>query len=99
MGHVVPLGKNLKEFLSPLGISEILRFSELLVYTEAVLVLLKIFPHHFEFASSANIEEVMKFYNLGDKTFETDFMKHAWSSACFLSYKLHLKHAFYQPHI
>ena len=23
--------------------------------------------------STANIEEVMKFYNLGDKTFETDF--------------------------
>ena len=25
------------------------------------------------YASTANIEEVMKFYNLGDKTFETDF--------------------------
>ena len=25
------------------------------------------------YASTANIEEVMKFYNLDDKTFETDF--------------------------
>ena len=25
------------------------------------------------YASTANIEEVMKFYNTGDKTFETDF--------------------------
>ena len=25
------------------------------------------------YTSTANIEEVMKFYNLGDKTFETDF--------------------------
>ena len=25
------------------------------------------------YASTANIKEVMKFYNLGDKTFETDF--------------------------
>ena len=25
------------------------------------------------YASTANIEEVMKFYNLGDKTFETNF--------------------------
>ena len=25
------------------------------------------------YASTANIEEVMKFYNLGHKTFETDF--------------------------
>ena len=27
----------------------------------------------FNYGSTANIEEVMKFYNLGDKTFETDF--------------------------
>ena len=26
------------------------------------------------YASAANIEEVMKFYNLGDKTFETDLI-------------------------
>ena len=25
------------------------------------------------YASTANIREVMKFYNLGDKSFETDF--------------------------
>ena len=32
-------------------------------------------PFHktLNYASTANIEEVMKFYNLGDKTFETDF--------------------------
>ena len=27
----------------------------------------------FNYASTANAEEVMKLYNLGDKTFETDF--------------------------
>ena len=27
-------------------------------------------------ASTANVQEVMKFYNLGDKTFETDFSQH-----------------------
>ena len=32
-------------------------------------------PFHniLNYASTANIEEVMKFYNPGDKTFETDF--------------------------
>ena len=32
----------------------------------------KPFHNTLNFASTANIEEVMKFYNLGDKTFETD---------------------------
>ena len=31
------------------------------------------FHNTLNYASIANIEEVMKFYNLGDKTFETDF--------------------------
>ena len=31
------------------------------------------FHNTFIYASTANIEEVMKFYNLGDKTFKTDF--------------------------
>ena len=31
------------------------------------------FHNTLNYASTANIEEVMKFYNLGDKTFETDF--------------------------
>ena len=60
-----PLGKNFIFFVS-FGIVEILGFSELSV------VLLKTFPEH-NYASTANIEEAMKFYNLGDKTFETDF--------------------------
>ena len=33
----------------------------------------KRFHNTLNYASTANIEEVMKFYNLGDKTFETDF--------------------------
>ena len=33
----------------------------------------KPFRNSLDCASIANIEEVMKFYNLGDKTFETDF--------------------------
>ena len=33
----------------------------------------KPFHNTLNYASAANIEEVMKFYNLGDKTFETDF--------------------------
>ena len=70
MGHVVPWRKNLN-FLVSLGITEILGFSELSVYTEVVLS--KPFHNTLNYVSAANIEEVMKFYNLGDKTFETDF--------------------------
>ena len=33
-------------------------------------------PNTLNYASTANIEEVMNFYNLGDKTFETDFSYH-----------------------
>ena len=33
----------------------------------------KPFQNNLNYASTANIEEFMKFYNLGDKTFETDF--------------------------
>ena len=68
MGNVGPLGKT-SLFVS-LGIAEILGFSELSMYTETVL--LKIFLHTLNYASAANIEEVMKFYNLGNKSFETD---------------------------
>ena len=32
-----------------------------------------LFQNTLNYVSIANIEEVMKFYNLGDKTFETDF--------------------------
>ena len=63
-------GRTLLFFVS-LGVAEIFGFSELSVYTEVFL--LKTFPQRFQYASIANIEEVMKFHNLGDKTFETDF--------------------------
>ena len=33
----------------------------------------KSFHNTLDYASTANIEEVVKFYNLGNKTFETDF--------------------------
>ena len=31
------------------------------------------FQNNLNYASTSNIREVIKFYNLGDKTFETDF--------------------------
>ena len=70
LGHVGPLGKNLN-FLSPLGS---LKFEDFLSF----LFMLKLSyskPFHktLKYASTANIEEVMQFYNLGDKTFEADF--------------------------
>ena len=71
MGHVGSFGKNLN-FLVSLGIAENLGFSELSVYTE--IVLLKTFHNTLNYASTANIEEVMKFYNSDDKTFEIDFI-------------------------
>ena len=68
MGHVGPLGKNLNFFVS-LGIAEILGFSEVSVYTEVVLLVYsKPFQNTLNYASTANIQEVMKFYKLGDKT-------------------------------
>ena len=70
MGHVGPLGKNLK-FLSPLGSLKFHDFLSFLFIQK--LSYLKPFHNTLNYASSANIEEVMKFYNLGDKTFETDF--------------------------
>ena len=70
MGHVGPLGKNLN-FLSFLGS---LKFQDCLSF----LFILKLsysnpFHNSLNYASTANMEEVMKIYNLGDKTFETDF--------------------------
>ena len=65
----VPWGKT-SLFVS-LGIAEILGFSELSIYSKVVL--LKPFCNTLNYASTANIEEVMKFYNLGEKIFETDF--------------------------
>ena len=70
MGHVGPLGKNLNFFVS-LGIAE---FHDFLSF-QFILKLSYSKPFHntLNYASTTNIEEVMKFYNLGDKTFETDF--------------------------
>ena len=70
MGPCRSFGGNLS-FLASLGIAEILGFFELSVYTEVI------YPQSFHntsnYAFTASIEEVMRFYNLGDKTFETDF--------------------------
>ena len=79
MGHVGILEKNLN-FLSPLGS---LNFRDFL----SCLFILKLsyskpFYNTLNYASTANIEEVMKLYNLGDKTFETDFSSKVLTSRC-----------------
>ena len=75
------MGKKLNFFYS-LGMAEILGLSELSVYIEAVP--LKTFPQHLilNYASTENIEEDMKFYNLSDKTFETDFNTQKLNCIC-----------------
>ena len=57
-------------FLSPLGslISRYFSFQFILKLSCS-----KPFHNTLNYASTTNTEEVMKFYNLGDKTFETDF--------------------------
>ena len=85
MGHVGPLGKNLI-FLSPLGSLKCQDFLSFLFiqkfsYSEPIHDILS-------YASVENIEKVMKFYNLGDKTFETDLSSSALSQnikACFIT--------------
>ena len=46
-------------------------------------VVLKItFQNNLNYASTSNIRKLIKFYNLGDKTFETDFSAYhlsAWA--------------------
>ena len=73
MGHVGPLGKTLI-FLSPLGSLKFYNFLSFLF----ILKLSYAKPVHntLNYASTTNIEEVIKLYNLGDKTFETDFSLH-----------------------
>ena len=41
-------------------------------------------PSHntLNYASAANIEEVMKFYNLGDKSFKTNFSSYLYEYIC-----------------
>ena len=70
MGYVGPLGKNLN-FLSPLGSLNFFDFLSFLFILK--LPFSKPFHNTLNYASTANIEEVMKFYNLAHKTFETDF--------------------------
>ena len=57
-------------FNSP-GTTKISRSLKLSVYINVVLLIN--FPEQFELCFYFNIREVIKFYNLGDKTFETDF--------------------------
>ena len=71
LGHVGPLGKD-RNFLSPLGWLKFLDFLSFLFILECSYS--KPFHNTLNYASTGNIEEVMKFYNLGDKTLETDFL-------------------------
>ena len=58
-------------FSNSLGTTKISTSFKLSVYTRVVLLIN--FPEQFNYASTSNIGEVMKFYNLGNKTFETGF--------------------------
>ena len=56
-------------FLVSLGIVvQISRFSKLSIHSKVVLLITFL----QNYASTANTQEVMKFYNLGNKNFETD---------------------------
>ena len=63
-------GKNLicLSFLGSLKFQDFQNFLFILKFPYS-----KPFRNNLDYASIANIEEVMKFYNLGDKTFEIDF--------------------------
>ena len=62
------LGENFT-FFNSLRTNKISRSLKLSVYINVVLLIN--FPEQFEFCFC--FKEVIKFYNLGDKTFETDF--------------------------
>ena len=65
-----PLGTNPIIFVS-LGIAEISRFPKISIFSKVVLF--KTFLQHFlNYASTINIQELSKFYNIGQKSFETD---------------------------
>ena len=66
----VPWGKILI-FLVSLGITEIQDFLSFQFILK--LSYSKSFYNTLNYAFNANIKEVVKFYNLGDITFETDF--------------------------
>ena len=62
-------------FFNSLETTKISRRLRLSVYIDVVLLIN--FPEQFKlYASTSNIREVIKFYNLGDKTFETDFSQY-----------------------
>ena len=67
---VRPLGEKFT-FLNSLGTTKLSKSLRLSVYINVVLLIS--FPEQFKLSSTSNIGEVMKFYNLGHKTFETDF--------------------------
>ena len=55
-------------FFNSLGTTKISKSLRLSVYINVVLL-----QNNLNYASISNIREVIKFYNLGDKTFETYF--------------------------
>ena len=63
------LGENFT-FFNSLGTTKISRSLGRSVYINVVFLMN--FPD-LNYASTSNIREVIKFYNLGEKTFETDF--------------------------
>ena len=54
-------------FFKSIGTTKISRCLKLSAYINVVLLI------NLNYASTSNIREVIKFYNLGNKTFETDF--------------------------
>ena len=63
-------------FFNSLGTIKISRSLRLPGYINVVLLIN--FQNNLNYASTSNIREVMKFYNVSDKTFETNFrhMRH-----------------------
>ena len=67
---VGPLGEQFT-FLNSLGTAKISSSLRRSVYINVVLLIS--FQNNLNYSSTSNIGEVIKFYNLGHKTFETDF--------------------------
>ena len=65
------LGRKVHFFSTPLGQLKFPGVSDFLFIL--ILSFLKTFQNNLNYPSTSNIREVEKFYNLGDKTFETDF--------------------------
>ena len=70
LGHAGPLGEK-PHFFVPLELLKCYDFLRCLFILK--LSYSKPFYDTLNDASTANIEEVMKFYNRGDNTFQTDF--------------------------